>query len=293
MQPRNHRENLPDSHSSVSSVRVGPSTKTFPNHRSSRNGVTARLYPAVVQLPRESIRSVQRMSDSTKLHEVRLTERLRVDTKRSFLVSFRLMELIWSLLIDEIISQIDTKTAAVSWHENRSNTKSICFSFCFRLEKRAPSSYARLTKAIDSFVDYFTSDDQNLSKETLKTDKYKVRQRWSTASLSNRPSNLFSSSKSYWNISQRTHIRWSSYTTKWDREKERSASSFSFVLSRKNCKNKNASQVEVCRRPDSISESSIVALITTWKKNHSTSKVKAENWAFFRIAEVLSLRFSF
>ena len=40
--------------------------------------------------------------------------------------------------------------------------------------QRTALSYARLTKALDSLVDYFNSDEHGLSKEVLKTDKYKV-----------------------------------------------------------------------------------------------------------------------
>ncbi|CAF1308521.1 unnamed protein product [Adineta steineri] len=63
----------------------------------------------------------------------------------------RLLELVWSVLIDQLLSEIE-KASTV----------------------RSTSSYTRLTKALDSFVDYFNSDEQYLPKDLLKTDKYKL-----------------------------------------------------------------------------------------------------------------------
>ncbi|CAF1576139.1 unnamed protein product [Adineta ricciae] len=63
----------------------------------------------------------------------------------------RLLELIWSVLIDQLLSEI----------EKVSTPRSI-------------ASYVRLTKALDSIVDYFNAEEQCLTKEALKTDKYKL-----------------------------------------------------------------------------------------------------------------------
>ncbi|CAF0890091.1 unnamed protein product [Rotaria sordida] len=63
----------------------------------------------------------------------------------------RLLELVWSILIDQFLLEIE-KTS----------------------KPRTTSSHARLVKALDSFVDYFNTDEQCLPKEALKTDKYKL-----------------------------------------------------------------------------------------------------------------------
>ncbi|CAF4311057.1 unnamed protein product [Rotaria sp. Silwood2] len=63
----------------------------------------------------------------------------------------KLLELVWSILIDQFLLEIE-KTS----------------------KPRTTSSYARLMKALDSFVDYFNVDEQCLPKEALKTDKYRL-----------------------------------------------------------------------------------------------------------------------
>ncbi|UJR38386.1 hypothetical protein I4U23_031055 [Adineta vaga] len=73
---------------------------------------------------------------------------------RDFLIKqnfTRLLELIWSVLVDQLLSEIEKVSTP-----------------------RSTLSYTRLTRALDSIVDYFNSDEQCLSRELLKTDKYKL-----------------------------------------------------------------------------------------------------------------------
>ncbi|CAF3367333.1 unnamed protein product [Rotaria socialis] len=63
----------------------------------------------------------------------------------------RLLELVWAIVMDQFLSEVEQT-----------------------LNPRTNSSYARLMKALDSLVDYFHSDEQNLAKEVLKTEKYKL-----------------------------------------------------------------------------------------------------------------------
>ncbi|CAF4554622.1 unnamed protein product [Rotaria sp. Silwood1] len=63
----------------------------------------------------------------------------------------RLLELVWSILIDQFLLEIEKIS-----------------------KPRTTSYYARLMKCLDSFVEYFNTDEQCLPKEALKTDKYKL-----------------------------------------------------------------------------------------------------------------------
>ncbi|CAF4331550.1 unnamed protein product, partial [Adineta steineri] len=62
-----------------------------------------------------------------------------------------LLELIWAVLIDQILSEVEHGTSP-----------------------RTISSYARLLKAVELLVEYFNNDEQCLPKEILKTDKYRL-----------------------------------------------------------------------------------------------------------------------
>ncbi|CAF0914776.1 unnamed protein product [Rotaria sordida] len=63
----------------------------------------------------------------------------------------RLLELIWAVLIDQLLCEVEDVTSP----------KSI-------------SSYARLSKALDGLVEYFNNEEHYLPKDILKTDKYKL-----------------------------------------------------------------------------------------------------------------------
>ncbi|UJR07768.1 hypothetical protein I4U23_012051 [Adineta vaga] len=63
----------------------------------------------------------------------------------------RLLELIWAVLMDQILSEVEHNTSP-----------------------RSVISYNRLLKTLDLLIGYFTNDDQCLSKDSLKTDKYRL-----------------------------------------------------------------------------------------------------------------------
>ncbi|CAF4370314.1 unnamed protein product, partial [Rotaria sp. Silwood2] len=63
----------------------------------------------------------------------------------------RLLELIWAVLIDQILCEVEDITSP----------KSI-------------SSYTRLLKALDGLVEYFNNEEHYLPKDILKTDKYRL-----------------------------------------------------------------------------------------------------------------------
>lgn len=96
---------------------------------------------------------------------------MKTKKKKMYSRSIRLLELVWAMLIDQLLVEVEHATTPVrqlnGWKPRELN---VCLS-----RQRTMSSHTRLSKALESLMEYFNADEQCLTKEMLKTDKYKVR----------------------------------------------------------------------------------------------------------------------